>query len=229
MKILFFDTETTGLPPRKRVLDVTTWPSIVQLSYIIYDPDADTVLKIYDSVVKVKEDVVISEGSVALHGISRAISQEKGREIEFVLDDFYEDVTKVDLVVAHNMDFDLNVMKVEFMRLALLHADLRATYKKCLDYLDTIKQCNHNSYCTMQSTIYVCNIEAITKNGDKYKKYPKLVELYKHLFNNEQPNNLHNALNDVVVTMRCFMKLKYDRDLITSEREDIQRLFDRIR
>ena len=44
-------------------------------------------------------------------------------------------------------------------------------------------------------------------------KYPKLIELHEKLFD-KSPNNLHNSFNDILVTLRCFMKLKYNLDLI---------------
>jgi len=43
-----------------------------------------------------------------------------------------------------------------------------------------------------------------------YKKNPKLIELYKHLYpDNPIPANLHNSLVDTKVCMDCFLKMKY--------------------
>ena len=41
MKVLVFDTETTGLPTERNasISDLEVWPHIVQLSYILYDVD----------------------------------------------------------------------------------------------------------------------------------------------------------------------------------------------
>ena len=41
MKVLVFDTETTGLPTERNasISDLKAWPYIVQLSYILYDVD----------------------------------------------------------------------------------------------------------------------------------------------------------------------------------------------
>jgi hypothetical protein len=70
-----------------------------------------------------------------------------------------------------------------------------------------------NIYCTLQESIEVCNIKLLDKYGKEYLKFPKLLELHNKLFNCI-PNNLHNSLIDILVTLRCFMKLKYDKDLI---------------
>jgi DNA polymerase III epsilon subunit-like protein len=43
-----------------------------------------------------------------------------------------------------------------------------------------------------------------------FKKNPKLIELYTHLYpSNPSPVNLHNALIDTMVCMDCFLKMKY--------------------
>jgi hypothetical protein len=57
-----------------------------------------------------------------------------------------------------------------------------------------------------------------TKAGKSYNKFPKLIELYEKLFQ-VRPNNLHNSLNYVIVCLRCFMKLKYDRDIVEHSEE----------
>jgi hypothetical protein len=54
---------------------------------------------------------------------------------------------------------------------------------------------------------------ATDKYGKSYLKYPKLIELHEKLFN-VTPNNLHNSLNDILVTLRCYMKLKFNVDLM---------------
>ena len=53
MKVLIFDTETSGLPPRiqkgQRIKDfLEVWPYLMQLTYIIYDLDTMSVDKIYN-------------------------------------------------------------------------------------------------------------------------------------------------------------------------------------
>jgi DNA polymerase III epsilon subunit-like protein len=213
MTILAVDTETSGLPPKRRNQDVANWPRIVQLSYILYDPEKNVVLKVYDAIIKMKPGFSIPAESTAIHGITNEMSAEQGVDIETALEEFYQDAKDAKLIVAHNMDFDLTAIKVEMKRL-LMEATIDTLYKYNIriDFLDTIKQCNYNSYCTMQSTIYICNLEVTLKNGDKYKKYPKLSELYKHLFN-EEPKNMHNALNDVIATLRCYMMLKHNVDI----------------
>ena len=44
-----------------------------------------------------------------------------------------------------------------------------------------------------------------------YKKKPKLIELYKHLFNNKEVDGLHNSMMDVLVCLQCYLKMRHDR------------------
>ena len=53
MKILIFDTETSGLPEERNasLLSTNKWPYILQLSYILYDTDSNKILKYVDILV----------------------------------------------------------------------------------------------------------------------------------------------------------------------------------
>jgi len=80
MKVLVFDTETTGLPKDRyaSINDLEMWPYIVQLSYILYDTDSQKMLSCKDHIIKIDPSVDITEGSIAIHGITRTICQRKG-------------------------------------------------------------------------------------------------------------------------------------------------------
>ena len=57
MRVLVFDTETTGLPETK-ILNPDTlnlWPHIVQFSFVIYDTSVNDIVESSDSIVKVSE------------------------------------------------------------------------------------------------------------------------------------------------------------------------------
>jgi hypothetical protein len=64
----------------------------------------------------------------------------------------------------------------------------------------------------MQESIVFCGIKANDKSGKEYNKFPKLLELHQKLFESI-PNNLHNSFNDILVTLRCYIKLKHNIDL----------------
>lgn len=203
MKVMVFDTETTGLPkymkhtPNQNNLD--NWPHIVQMSYIIYDTDTDRVLNITDHIIRVPEGVQITEENAAIHGITQEISQQ-GIPLNMALDEFMVEFDNVDLIIAHNIEFDKKMLMAELYR---------ADYILCVDKIHT----STKYVCTMQEGIDLCNIKAFTKIEKKeYIKWPTLAELCQHLFNYE-PKNLHNSLNDVAICLRCFLKMRFDRDV----------------
>jgi len=211
MIVLIFDTETTGLPPKipinknKEVLD--KWPYIVQLSYIVYDTQKHKLLGTYDWIIKLPPGVEMSTDVIKIHGITNEMSQSKGVDIQLVLTNFINSCKKADLIVAHNISFDLKMIPVEMER--------QLEYMAYSDFYFTI---DTKLYCTMQESIDLCNLVRIDKYGNKHKKFPKLSELHEYLFS-VVPINLHNSLNDVVVCLRCFYKLYLDLDILQLDTE----------
>ncbi len=225
MRTLVFDTETTGLPKTQIITPETlnTWPHIVQFSYIIFDTDTNKIVKIKDCIIKVPDGVTISEENSKIHGITTEISLAKGVSLKPVLEEFFEDLNAADHIVGHNVSFDINMIKAEINRLILDSLDVNEVVN-LHEYLTVLKTTN-NIYCTMQETIELCAIEMKDKFGRPYKKFPKLVELYQKMFG-VTPKNLHNSLNDVIVCLRCFIKLKYYVDIVKHSAEIKQMIKD---
>ena len=227
MKIFIFDTETTGLPPSFKATYklINIFPYIVQLSYMLFDTDSNTV-SVKDSIIKMPVNVVIPEKSAEIHKITNEISARQGKDVEDCLIDFAEAFMNADVVVAHNLTFDLNMIRVEFMR-AIINSkrvDKLSDYSKILNYLEKeySKELTHSDtiddnamqrrFCTMKKTINLCNIKATNKLGE-YIKFPTLAELHTKLFHCV-PKNLHNSLNDVLVCLRCYYMLEYNADIL---------------
>jgi DNA polymerase III epsilon subunit-like protein len=225
MKFLVFDTETTGLPLRFKDTPSPTnlhaWPNIVQLSYVIYDTEKKELTKLVDSIIKLLPHISIPEEAVNIHGITRTISTEKGLPISDILYPLIEDMMCVDLIVAHNLEFDKKMILAELFR--CLKTDVyNSNIKRYIDYLSIggIRQ-----YCTMLESIQLCNIVTVSQRSKtQYLKYPTLSELYDTLFE-YKPCNLHNSINDVVITLRCFYKLFHNRD-ICQENVVVSRMID---
>tara|TARA_B110000858_G_C17808925_1_gene479785 strand:- start:8008 stop:8673 length:666 start_codon:yes stop_codon:yes gene_type:complete len=205
MKVLVFDTETTGLPKRNEkgrspsIYDSKSWPHIIQLSYILYETESNKILINHDHVIRLDDDVEISEKSIEMHGISRQMSKRKGIEIEEALELFHICMMNSDMIIAHNIAFDRQMILVECIR------NKRSGPFKF--------KSPEQFFCTMKSTVDLCKIEAISKkNGEKYFKYPTLTELHYHLFGSN-PQNTHNSLVDILICLRCFVFLVKDVDI----------------
>jgi len=199
MKILVFDTETTGLPEREcgsypPIEKVEKWPYIVQLSYILYDTDTQNMIECQDNIIKLAPNVKISAESTKIHGISKSLSNRKGIPIIDAVNTLNKAIIKAECIVAHNLSFDKRMIQVELCRL------------KKIEYLY-----GKNEYCTMKNNINFCAIEKIGRNGDIYFKYPKLSELYHKIFN-IIPEGTHNSMVDVLICLRCYCKKMYNTD-----------------
>ena len=200
MRILFLDTETTGLPEGKNISLYHTqkWPYVIQLSYIIFDTEVNEVVHTFDSVIKLDDSVEISEKSILMHGVTRERSQTEGVIMRGALEELNENLKTIDLMVGHNISFDKQIMIVENIR-----NNIFSLFPK--------KQL----FCTMKEYKDYCDIKKDRADGTTYTKYPTLCELYEKLFG-VKPDNLHNSYVDVLVCARCYMQKEYNNDIVNT-------------
>jgi DNA polymerase III epsilon subunit-like protein len=120
MKYLVFDTETTGLPLTKGIKGVNpnpdNWPYIVQLSFMVYDDHLKKITTMSDQIVRVPNGVVIPNVCAKIHGITTEMSLTKGISIQSAIRFFMHAFMNVDVIVAHNAMFDLNMIKSAILR-----------------------------------------------------------------------------------------------------------------
>jgi DNA polymerase III epsilon subunit-like protein len=182
---LFFDTETTGLPRswKAPVTDLGNWPHIVQIAWGLCD-DSGAQLAFRDHILK-PEGFVIPESATAIHGISTEKAMKEGRPAVEILKEFSEAVQGASRLVAHNLDFDEKMVRVELLRRGLPDA-LQAIPK----------------ICTMKSSTAYCKIP-----GPYGDKWPKLSELHIKLFGVDFEDQ-HNAASDVLCCAKCFFELR---------------------
>lgn len=184
---LVFDTETTGLPqdwnaPKS---DFSNWPRVVQLSWQLHD-QYGRLLESGDMVVR-PEGYTIPYNATKVHGISTEYALEHGHPIEQVLQTFNEVLLKTSVLAGHNLNFDINVLGVEYLRIGLDDPFQH------LPVLDT---------CT-EETASLCRLPG--GKGGKFK-LPSLTELHTQLFS-ASFDEAHNAAADVEATARCFLEL----------------------
>ena len=205
MKVLVFDSETTGLQVRgASIYDKSKWPYIIQLSYIFYDLSINSIL-IKDNYIKLDSSITISQESYNIHNISREILDAQGINIVDALKDFNECLKVCDIVVGHNISFDKRLIFVECFR-----HNVKQYFTEFKDNVMIQKP----EFCTMKNTNEFCKLERLSATNKVYYKHPKLSELYEKLFPNEPlPKDLHNSLVDVAMTIRCYLKYIYNFDI----------------
>ena len=203
MKVLVFDTETSGLPPKynNNLLEINKWPYILQIAWILYDTEKNLILDKYVSFIKVDLNIKIEEKSIEIHKITHDKLQSKGKYIVEVLNKFNTILKLCDIIIGHNLSFDKNILLVEAQRNGIV-----------LNFMRDGAQISQ--YCTMFNSINLCKISFPNSNNN-YKnsyKYPKLSELVYYLFK-EENINFHDAIIDVIYTLRCYYRLQKNLDL----------------
>lgn len=227
LSCVVFDTETTDKihyvedeSGKKKAI----MPRVIQLGYIYYDTSDPLKTKIFDKLIDIDDSIEISEGAAKVHGISKTKIQQaspgKKLTMEEALKEFLDDIEKCDHVVAHNVEFDKNVLLHELEQLK--NEDLKT---RGLALFSTFSEENKWT-CTMRDNIQVCKLQSEKqRNLDKYLlskgeapknyyKFPKLSETYKHYFGYE-PNEeaLHDAIMDVVLCLRVFIRYISGKDI----------------
>jgi len=217
MKILVFDTETTGLQEKgASIYEKSRWPYIIQLSYILYDISNNSTF-IKNNYIKLDNSIVISQESFNIHNISRDILDSQGINIVDALKEFNNYLKLCDIVVGHNISFDKRLIFVECFR-----------HNICQNFTQfkNNQQIHKSEFCTMKNTTEFCKLERLGVSNKVYNKQPKLSELYSLLFPNDPiPNDLHNSLIDVAMTLRCYLKYTNNFD-ITERNSTIKQLFE---
>lgn len=185
---IFFDTESTGLPIyyKAPASDVNNWPRLVQIAWILTDYNGNVLKK--TSRLICPNNYRISDDAIRIHGITNEYAKQNGIALNSVIEEFGQDLVKAKVKVAHNIEFDNNVIHAEFIRIG----------KE-----DVWNSGPQVSICTMKSSTNYCKIP-----HDYYGyKYPSLHELYMKLFN-ERLEGAHNALTDIEATCKCFFELR---------------------
>ncbi len=212
MYVIVIDTETTGLFPRNKNPNNQQYPYAVQISYAIIDTSSPVfpIVEDYDAIIRISDETPLPAESVAIHGITREMIRSKGVPIEHVLSILQRslDTYDVQLVVGHNVAFDLRVLETELKRLTApssspdptstpgegaSSAPLRpppcpsaqiknspGTDSNTLSPSRGLKDLP--SFCTARESVGVCNLRVESMYGGVYLKFGKLGYVFETLF-----------------------------------------------
>lgn len=169
MKILFFDTETTGKAKLKADPEADFQPRIVQLAALLCNEAGKEICSLN---LLIAPAIPIEAEAAGIHGITNEFAAANGVKLWPALNLFCSLVELADLVVAHNIDFDAFIVRGEAKRTEL---KLKPVEK----------------FCTMKSMTDICCLP-----GPYGNKWPKLIEAYQHCFKKDF-EGAHDALGDV--------------------------------
>jgi len=203
--ILVFDTETTGLIPKKEN-SIEKYPYITQLSFIVYDTLTETVRSSFNTYIKLPPGIEIPNIVTEITGITNEICEHQGIPIQQALGHFYYTMILCDCVIAHNIEFDIQMIQTEIKR----NTDSLSLFKNIQSIFHPITRLQLGIHldCTMRMTTEACALYRTTDKNHTYKKFPKLSETYEFLFQ-QKPENLHNSMVDALICLRCYLKYRF--------------------
>lgn len=186
MKIFVFDTETTWFIDKKEK-DLNKQPNIIQFAWILWELKDWEFKKEKEVNILINPKKPIPYDSSQVHHIYD-IDVKNAPFIENIIDEILEYINTPDIIIWHNIEYDIDMLKLELKRL-----DKEHDFKP--------KQIE----CTMNSSINFCQLAKKNENSTWYKR-PKLWELHKCLFW-EYFIWAHDAMTDVKATLRSFIEL----------------------
>ena len=182
--VLFFDTETTGIPDRAHKWDVDfmEYPHVVQMAWIHG-------CKVENHIIR-PDGWEIPQETVDVHGITTEYALEHGEPFASVVDMFIQDCHDAGLICGHNIHFDTGIVKANILR------ELGREYYDANDVETALYKGKRID--TMRPTMKW--VDARMANGRL--KFPNLGELYSRCFPGET-FPAHDAIEDVKAVARC--------------------------
>jgi DNA polymerase III subunit alpha len=180
---MIIDTETNGLPITKKYCEYPSYNDlekydsarIVQFTFMLCDNNL-TELNLHDYIIYAES---FNINNSEFHNITDEISRNDGYNFNTIADIFYKELKKCNYVIAHNIGFDINVIKSELYRRKLYHIIMELDKKI--------------EICTMKTFKYVVK----AKNKFNKIKDPSLKELYEYALKSKM-ENAHNSKYDVI-------------------------------
>lgn len=197
MTFLIFDTETTGLPNYRLPQNHPAQPHIVQLAALQVN-DRFEIEQQYSMIIRPPQredgtwEYEIPKEASDIHRVTHERACEYGISINSAMSVFNGLCKRAGCLVAHNIRFDLYLIRTALARL------------KAPDRTLQIRQ-----LCTMDATRDIVKCPPTPKMiaaGIEGYKVPKLEEAYEHFYGTKF-DGAHDALNDCVATLAVLKKV----------------------
>jgi DNA polymerase III subunit alpha len=177
---VILDTETNGLPLTPKF---GSWYPPSETRY--YDTSRVIQIAVVSSteshIWNIKPENFIIENA-EFHGITQDMAM-KGVQWRQMISELLEILSRYDVIVGHNVIFDINVIASELYRRGQI--------------IDASRFLSIPYECTMH----------MGKFYMRSHRFPKLIALYEHLFH-EKMVQTHNALEDCNATFDCYTAMK---------------------
>ncbi len=186
--ILFVDTEGSGWPKNWKApySDKNSWPYSVQIAWVIFSKEGREVKE--NNYYINDNDFSIEKSAFDIHNIDRDFLEQNGQPRQHIMMLLADDLLKYQpLLVGHFMELDQHMINADFYRAGVANMSTGLPF-----------------FCTMKASV---------KYAEQFKKkYLRLSELYRVLFDREQQGQ-HNALADAKAAAECFFELLAKGDI----------------
>lgn len=208
--LAFFDTETTGLfstvnGQTPHYSDINKYDNARLLQVCIITTTKELVI-LEKTVLYVKVDFPINNSHI--HGITREITDNKGLPIDEVLRIFMEKIIGCKHIIAHNIEFDINIIRSEMWRANMVHRI------PALDKLISVCSCE----------LFRQELNLITtRDGRTYIKRPSLVQLYAYAtgYNIVQKHEAEEDTMMIISSVKTDKLNKIFTDHLNASREGV--------
>lgn len=185
---LAFDTETTGVLEFRMPRNSPTQPDLVQLGCILFDDETGREYAVVD--VTVKPSLPVEEKAMSIHGKTPEILDLVGIPRRSAVSIFHGLLTKADFILAHNLNFDIGILHVAYLR-ENVSPDLLLSKRQ---------------ECTMLKTTDMMKLPNVKRPGTY--KWPSLDEAYRKYVDPTGFENAHDAMADIRACKAVYMAVK---------------------
>lgn len=205
--ILFFDTETTGIPIWSEPSEHPGQPRITQLAAELFNEETGEVLGAVNFLIK-PDDWKIPQDLQDLTGITMDKANKFGVPMEYAMRSFISLWEASDVRCAHNEPFDARMVRIELMRDHLYGNMVIGAPHMAMPFPDHWKK--GPAYCTQGNSTKICNLPPTAKMIAAKRNTPKspnLGEAYE-FFTGKKLEGAHNAQVDIMACKDVYFGIK---------------------
>lgn len=197
MKVLAYDTETTGLPLWDQPSEHPEQPRVCELAAVLFDDTDGEQLATLHTIIR-PDGWTIPAETAAIHGITTEFAESMGTPMRLVLPVFLSLWERSDVRCAHNESFDRRMLRIELFR--------TPPYTEA----DADKWMAAPAFCTQAKSTPILKLpptEKMIAAGRRHSKSANLSEAYEY-FTGKKLQNAHSAMADVMACVEVYMALQ---------------------
>jgi DNA polymerase III subunit epsilon len=195
MRVMVFDTETTGFPLWSEPSEHPGQPHLVQYTGVLFSDQTRQEL-MFDTMIIRPDGWTIPPELTVIHGISQEQAMDEGVPERNAIDAYRAMAAAAELVSGFSIAFDLRIMRIAMLRCGISkeQAHHLTDRLRTLDLMPSLTK-----RCKLPPT------DKMMRAGRKTFKTPSLAEAIQCVFG-EKLDDAHDSRADVLATMRLYLE-----------------------